>query len=63
MRAAPAFLLVAPTQAKDKLLAGLIPGAQQPTQLDGNLDEWEGAFLTSWALERRGEAQKGRKRE
>lgn len=32
--------------AAQKPLAGLIPRAQKPIQLDGSLDDWEGAFVT-----------------
>src|SRR5438128_1055346 len=35
---------VAPAQ--EKPIVGLIPKAQKPIQLDGKLDEWEGAFVT-----------------
>jgi acetyl esterase/lipase len=33
-------------QAQQKAIVGLIPKAQRPITLDGNLDEWEGAFVT-----------------
>ena len=33
-------------RAQEKAIVGLIPKAQKPITLDGNLDEWEGAFVT-----------------
>lgn len=33
-------------QAEDKAIVGLIPKAQRSIQMDGSLDEWEGAFVT-----------------
>jgi hypothetical protein len=33
-------------RAQPKPLVGLIPKAQRPVQLDGKLDEWDGAFVT-----------------
>ncbi|HLN31705.1 MAG TPA: alpha/beta hydrolase fold domain-containing protein [Gemmataceae bacterium] len=32
--------------AQEKPVVGLIPKAQRPITLDGNLDEWDGAFVT-----------------
>src|SRR5262245_64101813 len=32
--------------AQEKPVVGLIPKAQKPIQMDGKLDEWEGAFVT-----------------
>src|ERR1700687_5967518 len=32
--------------AQEKAIVGLIPKAQKPITLDGNLDEWDGAFVT-----------------
>lgn len=32
--------------AQEKPVVGLIPKAQRPIMLDGNLDEWDGAFVT-----------------
>src|SRR5437588_8192959 len=32
-------------RADDKV-AGLIPKAQKPVQIDGKLDDWDGAFVT-----------------
>ena len=33
-------------RAEEKPLVGLIPRAQVPIQMDGRLDEWDGAFVT-----------------
>jgi hypothetical protein len=33
------------SQAQDKPVVGLIPKAQTPIQMDGKLDEWDGAFV------------------
>jgi hypothetical protein len=35
-----------PVLALDKPVVGLIPKARNPIQMDGRLDEWEGAFVT-----------------
>jgi hypothetical protein len=47
------FLLVLVTfqvadavSAEERRIAGLIPKAQKPISMDGNLDEWDGAFVT-----------------
>src|SRR3954462_129810 len=32
--------------AQERPVVGLIPKAQKPIQLDGKLDDWEGAFVT-----------------
>jgi hypothetical protein len=40
------LLASGPARAQDKAVVGLIPRARQPIKLDGNLDEWEGAFVT-----------------
>jgi hypothetical protein len=39
-------LIVSPTPAQEKPVVGLIPKAQKPVNLDGKLDEWDGAFVT-----------------
>jgi hypothetical protein len=39
-------LLSPPASAQEKPLVGLIPRAQKAIKLDGDLDEWEGAFVT-----------------
>src|SRR4051794_7051198 len=41
-----AALLAGPARAQEKAIVGLIPKAQKPIQLDGKLDDWEGAFVT-----------------
>jgi|GEM_PF-1191497 len=38
--------LAGSAHAQDKAIVGLIPKAQKPITLDGNLDEWDGAFVT-----------------
>jgi hypothetical protein len=46
------FLLTAglfgagPAEGQEKQVVGLIPRARHPIQLDGKLDDWEGAFVT-----------------
>src|SRR4051794_20799273 len=40
------FGIPAPSVAQDKPTVGLIPRASKPILLDGNLDEWDGAFVT-----------------
>jgi hypothetical protein len=40
------MLLADAAHAQEKPVAGLIPKAQTPVKLDGNLEEWEGAFVT-----------------
>ena len=35
-----------PLIAQEKPIVGLIPKAQKPITMDGNLDEWDGAFVT-----------------
>jgi hypothetical protein len=48
-KALPGVLLVlfsAAAFAQEKSIVGLIPKAQKPIQMDGKLDEWEGAFVT-----------------
>jgi hypothetical protein len=43
------LLLVLPApvaRAQDRPVVGLIPKAQRPIQLDGKLDDWDGAFVT-----------------
>ena len=38
--------LAGSARAQDKNFVGLIPKAQKPITLDGNLDDWHGAFIT-----------------
>lgn len=40
------LLLAAPALAQDRPVVGLIPKAPKSVQLDGKLDEWQGAFVT-----------------
>src|ERR1700739_3297091 len=40
------FFCSGSANAQDKAIVGLIPKAQKPITLDGNLDEWDGAFVT-----------------
>jgi acetyl esterase len=40
------FCIAGPAVAQEKAVVGLIPKAQKPITLDGNLDEWDGAFVT-----------------
>jgi hypothetical protein len=41
-----ALLAGIPAQAADKALDGVIPKAQKPITLDGDLGDWQGAFVT-----------------
>src|SRR5690348_5235986 len=38
--------LAVPVRAADRPVEGLIPKAEKPITLDGNLDDWQGAFVT-----------------
>jgi hypothetical protein len=41
-----ALLLANDSPGQDRPIVGLIPRARKPVQLDGRLDEWQGAFAT-----------------
>lgn len=40
------FAFVSNAHAQPAKVVGLIPKAQKPVKIDGNLDDWEGAFVT-----------------
>src|SRR5690348_1189681 len=40
------LFIAAAARAEEKAIVGLIPKARTPIQMDGRLDEWDGAFVT-----------------